>query len=89
MDRIAHETSELLSRALGEAVVRIWGRLPRHLQNRLFNEAVISRGERMRPLLGAILARAYKGKRFAVLPGYCHSTSGALEIWCFIPDNPF
>jgi hypothetical protein len=28
MDVIAHETSEQLSRALGDAVVRIWGRLP-------------------------------------------------------------
>jgi hypothetical protein len=35
MDVIAHETSEQLWRALGDAVVRIWGRLPPDLQNRL------------------------------------------------------
>jgi hypothetical protein len=38
MDAIAHrtspETSELFSRALGEAVVRIWGHLPNALQSR-------------------------------------------------------
>src|SRR5271169_2902509 len=32
MDVIAHETSEQLSRALGDAVVRIWGRVPPDLQ---------------------------------------------------------
>ena len=47
MDAIAHEKSEELSRALGEAVVRIWGHLPSHLQNRLFREA--SRDARTRP----------------------------------------
>jgi hypothetical protein len=40
---VALETSEQLSRALGEAIVRIWGRLPPNLQNRLFEEAVTSR----------------------------------------------
>ena len=38
MDLIAHETSEQLSRALGDAVVRIWGRLPPDLQNRAFSK---------------------------------------------------
>ena len=42
---IALETSEQLSRALGDAVVRIWGRLPPHFQNRLFEEAVTSQDE--------------------------------------------
>jgi hypothetical protein len=32
---VALEISEQLSRALGEAIVRIWGRLPPNLQNRL------------------------------------------------------
>ena len=36
----SHETSEQLSRALGEAVVRMWGYLPNTLQSRLFAEAV-------------------------------------------------
>jgi hypothetical protein len=38
----APETSEQFSRALGEAVVRIWGHLPNALQSRLFEEAVTS-----------------------------------------------
>jgi len=53
MDAIAHEKSEELSRALGEAVVRIWGYLPNHLQNRLFREA--SRDARTRPDLALFL----------------------------------
>ncbi len=55
MDVIAHETSEQLSRALGDAVVRIWGRLPSDLQNRLFKEAVTSQDEKMRPRLAIYL----------------------------------
>ena len=41
---IAHEISEQAARALGDAVVRMWGRLPADLQNRLFEEAVSSPG---------------------------------------------
>ena len=52
---IALEPSEQLSRALGEAVVRIWGRLPPNLQNRLFEEAVTSQDEKMRPRLAVYL----------------------------------
>ena len=52
---IALETSEQLSRALGDAVVRIWGALPPALQNRLFEEAVTSQDERMRPRLAIYL----------------------------------
>jgi hypothetical protein len=55
MDVIAHDTSEQLSRALGDAVVRIWGRLPPDLQNRLFKEAVTSQDEKMRPRLAIYL----------------------------------
>jgi hypothetical protein len=55
MDVIAHETSEQLSRALGDAVVRIWGRLPPDLQNRLFKEAVTSQDEKMKPRLAIYL----------------------------------
>lgn len=55
MDLIAHETSEQLSRALGDAVVRIWGRLPPDLQNRLFEEAVTSQNEKLRPRLAVYL----------------------------------
>jgi hypothetical protein len=52
---IALETSERLSRALGDAVVRIWGLLPPDLQNRLFEEAVTSQDEHMRPRLAIYL----------------------------------
>jgi hypothetical protein len=55
MDVIAHETSEQLSRALGDAVVRIWGLLPPALQNQLFKEAVTSQNEKMRPRLAIYL----------------------------------
>jgi hypothetical protein len=55
MDVIAHETSEQLSCALGDAVVRIWGRLPPDLQNRIFKEAVTSQDEKMRPRLAIYL----------------------------------
>ena len=55
MDRIQFETSEQHSRALGEAVVRIWGRLPPDIQQQIFEEATMHPGERMRPHLAAFL----------------------------------
>jgi len=36
-------------------VVRIWGRLPPCLQNRLFEEAVTSQDEKLRPRLAVYL----------------------------------
>jgi hypothetical protein len=41
-------TANQLTRALGEAVVRIWSNLPQEVQNRLFQEAVTSHGETVR-----------------------------------------
>ena len=65
MDGIAHQTfaletsipqtEEQFSRALGEAVIKIWGHLPNALQSRLFQEAVARRDVRMRPRLAAFL----------------------------------
>jgi hypothetical protein len=52
---IAPETSEQLSRALGEAVVRMWGRLPPDLQNQLFEETVTSGDQAIRPRLAIYL----------------------------------
>ena len=52
---IAHEISEQAARALGDAVVRMWGRLPADLQNRLFEEAVSSQDEQIRPRLAIYL----------------------------------
>jgi hypothetical protein len=54
-ETFAPETSEQFSRALGEAVVRIWGHLPNALQSRLFEEAVTSREVDMRPQLAVFL----------------------------------
>jgi hypothetical protein len=51
----APETSEQFSRALGEAVVRIWGHLPNALQSRLFEEAVTSHDGELRPQLAVFL----------------------------------
>ena len=55
MNPIAHETAEQLSRALGEAVVRNWSRLPHDVQRCLFEHAISSHGERMRPELAVFL----------------------------------
>ena len=48
-------TTNQLTRALGEAVIRIWSNLPQHLQNRLFQEAVTSHGESIRLPLAVFL----------------------------------
>jgi hypothetical protein len=44
-----------LSGALGEAVVKMWARLPHAVQHDLFEEAVTSRGETIRPQLALFL----------------------------------
>jgi len=55
MDLISHETSEHLSHALGETVVRIWGYLPHDVQCRIFEETLNSHQGRMRPQLAVFL----------------------------------
>jgi hypothetical protein len=55
MTLIALEISDQLARALGDAVVRIWGRLPAELQTQLFEEAVSSQDEKIRPRLAVYL----------------------------------
>jgi hypothetical protein len=52
---ISRETSDHLSRALGEAVVRVWGYLPRDIQSRLFSETLNSQHRLMRPQLASLL----------------------------------
>ena len=37
--------TDQLTRALGEAVIRVWSNLPQDVQNHLFQEAVSSQGE--------------------------------------------
>src|SRR6266513_1560654 len=44
-----------LTRALGEAVIRIWSNLPQDVQNHLFQEAVTSHGESIRAQLAVFL----------------------------------
>jgi hypothetical protein len=48
-------TEERLARALGEAVVRIWSKLPHDVQERLFEEAVVAQGESVRQKLAVFL----------------------------------
>jgi hypothetical protein len=55
MDVIRPVAMEHFYRALGEAVVRIWGRLPADIQHDLFEFAVASDNEAMRPQLAAFL----------------------------------
>ena len=52
---LTHETSDQFSRALGEAVVRMWGHLPHTLQSRLFEEAVTAQDGTLRPQLAVYL----------------------------------
>ena len=40
--------ADQLTRALGEAVIRIWSDLPQEVQDHLFKGAVASRGESIR-----------------------------------------
>ena len=44
-DTSEHATSQQLSQALGEAVVRIWGLLPPEVQQHLFEEATSQAAE--------------------------------------------
>jgi hypothetical protein len=45
---------EELTRALGEAVIRIWSNLPQDVQDHLFKEAVASQGETIRSQLAVM-----------------------------------
>jgi hypothetical protein len=47
--------TEQLTRALGEAVIRIWSDLPQDVQDRLFKEAVATQGESIRSQLAVFL----------------------------------
>jgi hypothetical protein len=48
-------TKEHLTRALGQAVIRIWSNLPQDVQDHLFKEAVASQGESIRSQLAVFL----------------------------------
>jgi hypothetical protein len=55
MDAIPDDNRKQFSRALGEAVVKIWGELPQEIQQRLFEAAVQMQGEGIRPQLAEFL----------------------------------
>ena len=55
MNPIGGVTTDQLTRALGEAVIRIWSNLPQEVQNHLFREAVRSQGESIRSQLAVFL----------------------------------
>jgi len=46
---------ERLSQALGEAVIRLWSRLPQDVQHDLFEQALASQGEALRSQLAVFL----------------------------------
>ena len=55
-------TTDQISRALGDAVVRMWAGLPHDLQSRLFDE-VLSENQDMKPDLALLLHEQYPGTR--------------------------
>jgi hypothetical protein len=54
-DKCPGETAETLSQALGQAVARCWSILPQEIQHDLFEAAVASEGETIRPQLAVYL----------------------------------
>jgi hypothetical protein len=54
-DPTSNVTTDQLTRALGEAVIRIWSNLPQEVQDHLFREAVASQGETIRSQLAVFL----------------------------------
>jgi hypothetical protein len=55
MNPIPSVTADQLPRALGEAAIRTWSNLPQDVQNQLFQEAVASQAETVRPQLAVFL----------------------------------
>ena len=55
MNRSPDASPDQFSSALGEAVVRMWGRLPHDIQQKIFEEAVGGRGEELRAQLAIYL----------------------------------
>jgi hypothetical protein len=54
-DPISSVITDQLTRALGEAVIRIWSNLPQEVQDHLFKEVVASQGEEIRSQLAVFL----------------------------------
>ena len=60
MEPITSVTAEQLTRALGEAVIRIWSNLPQDVQNHLFQSSF---GERLLALLGICCEPRFRRNR--------------------------
>jgi hypothetical protein len=54
-DPTSSAITDQLTRALGEAIIRIWSSLPQDVQDHLFKEAVASQGEAIRSQLAVFL----------------------------------
>ena len=55
MNVLSHESSQLIARTLGEAIVRMWSRLPQDVQHDLFEETMNSLDGSMRSKLAIFL----------------------------------
>jgi hypothetical protein len=55
MDELSAKIKNQVFRALGEAVAKAWSTLPQDVQHRLFEDAVRSQDEAMRPQLAVFL----------------------------------
>ena len=55
MDSVPSGIADTLARALGEAIIRIWGDLPQDVQELLFEETVAALGEDQREQLAVFL----------------------------------
>jgi hypothetical protein len=93
-------TTDRISRALGDAVVRMWAGLPHDLQSRLFDE-VVSENEDMKPDLALLLheqhphksrqtvTRYYRARFIGRLSGLCLEwRDGAVHLWANGPLIP-
>jgi hypothetical protein len=69
MDTTTHETSEQLSRALGDAVVRAWGQLPQDVQHRIFEAVISVHGKAMRPQLAIFLHNKHPRTCASIIAG--------------------
>jgi hypothetical protein len=50
-----HQPPEYMSRALGDAVIALWSRLPPGIQHDLFEKALVAHGAAIRPQLAVFL----------------------------------
>lgn len=73
MGETRRETSEQLARALGEAVIRIWGRLPHDVQHTLFEQAATSQAEDIRAQLAICCMTSTRARPLQSKPRPCWS----------------